>query len=264
MCRKFAIAAAFLSTAINACEPYYLIANAANHRLQKCPASSPGAACTTVAGTGVAGSATTQLNHPQGIAITSCTVTAAPTTAAPTTTNVTTTSTTAAPTTTATKSAFTLAGQISVSVAGVTALQMEFAMRAAIAAQFSVPPGVVSVTCTESRRLAAASGRHLVGTWSVDYSIQMDATHEEAVAMQAQANTLKTTPNAMNSHIVQGLTDAGVTGSPAVVVTGFTDDPPVPDASAAMPLAGVGTTSAAFGHMLSLTALATAIGAQMM
>ena len=45
----------------------YVITDQWNHRVQKCPKASPGAACTTVAGTGVAGAGATQLNSPSGI-----------------------------------------------------------------------------------------------------------------------------------------------------------------------------------------------------
>merc|ERR1711907_650162 len=47
----------------------YIIADKSSHRIQKCPAASPGSACTTVAGTGGYGSATTQLNYPTGITL---------------------------------------------------------------------------------------------------------------------------------------------------------------------------------------------------
>ena len=46
----------------------YVITDQNNHRVQKCPKASPGAACTTVAGTGGKGAGDTQLNKPCGIA----------------------------------------------------------------------------------------------------------------------------------------------------------------------------------------------------
>ncbi len=44
----------------------YLIVDAWNHRVQLCPADSPGSDCTTVAGTGGEGSGPRQLNWPSG------------------------------------------------------------------------------------------------------------------------------------------------------------------------------------------------------
>ena len=46
----------------------YVITDHDNHRVQKCPKASAGAACTTVAGTGGKGAGDTQLNGPFGIA----------------------------------------------------------------------------------------------------------------------------------------------------------------------------------------------------
>ena len=46
----------------------YVITDEENYRVQKCPKASPGAACTTVAGTGGQGAGPTQLNSPYGIA----------------------------------------------------------------------------------------------------------------------------------------------------------------------------------------------------
>ena len=48
----------------------YLIADSSNHRIQLCPASSPGSPCITVVGTGTAGNGATELNWPSGIALT--------------------------------------------------------------------------------------------------------------------------------------------------------------------------------------------------
>merc|ERR1711933_232781 len=48
---------------------FMIIADSSNHRIQRCPAASPGSACTTVAGTGVPGSGATQLKYPIGLAI---------------------------------------------------------------------------------------------------------------------------------------------------------------------------------------------------
>merc|ERR1711988_917571 len=45
----------------------YAISDSSNNRIQRCPAASPGSACTTVAGTG--DSSSTQLGSPFGIAI---------------------------------------------------------------------------------------------------------------------------------------------------------------------------------------------------
>jgi hypothetical protein len=49
---------------------YYLIADTNNHRIQLCPADSPGSGCETVAGTsGSAGSSATQLNFPYTVVL---------------------------------------------------------------------------------------------------------------------------------------------------------------------------------------------------
>ena len=45
----------------------YVVTDVGNHRVQKCPKASPGAACTTVAGTGGLGTGATQLYYPTGI-----------------------------------------------------------------------------------------------------------------------------------------------------------------------------------------------------
>ena len=47
----------------------YLIADTGNHRIQLCPELSPGAACLTVAGTGIAGTGLTQLDTPTTVAL---------------------------------------------------------------------------------------------------------------------------------------------------------------------------------------------------
>ena len=46
----------------------YVVTDTNNHRVQKCPKASPGAACITVAGTGGQGAGATQLYGPHGIA----------------------------------------------------------------------------------------------------------------------------------------------------------------------------------------------------
>ena len=53
-------------TAINE-DGDYVVTDTFNHRVQKCPKASPGAACTTVAGTGGYGAGDTQLYYPTGI-----------------------------------------------------------------------------------------------------------------------------------------------------------------------------------------------------
>eukprot|EP00931_Biecheleriopsis_adriatica_P096224 TRINITY_DN6987_c0_g2_i1.p1 TRINITY_DN6987_c0_g2~~TRINITY_DN6987_c0_g2_i1.p1 ORF type:complete len:936 (-),score=109.96 TRINITY_DN6987_c0_g2_i1:185-2836(-) len=57
-----------LSVVLDA-SPDYIIADSGNDRIQKCPGHSPGAACTTVAGTGSAGSSLTQFKHPSGVTL---------------------------------------------------------------------------------------------------------------------------------------------------------------------------------------------------
>ena len=48
---------------------HYIVSDCGNHRIQKCPSSSPGSCCTTLFGTGGRGSALNQIDNPEYLLI---------------------------------------------------------------------------------------------------------------------------------------------------------------------------------------------------
>merc|ERR1712094_9741 len=80
----------------------------------------------------------------------------------------------------------TYSGTLTVNAAGATKTRIETAAKKALASKLGVAEDSISVTATESRRLAASLQRRLAGTWSVSFTIVAPASQLATVDTKAK------------------------------------------------------------------------------
>jgi len=108
-----------------------------------------------------------------------------------------------------------IVGSLTISLSGVTQLQMEKATRKSLAAEFVVPERFVSLKVTESRRLVGAGelNRRLAGTWNVAFAIDVPASQKASV--EAKALSLADDGASLEAAMVTHLKAAGVAAAVA-------------------------------------------------
>jgi len=147
------------------------------------------------------------------------TTTGQPTTTAKATTTVTTiattadqgttTTTTAKATTTVTTTAYqhTYSGSLIMTATDVTKDQMETALADTFASQFNVSASAVSVTATESRRLAQSALRKLAGTWTISFTIKV--LEHQKTSMDTKVSTVLADTTSLTAALGTHLIAAG-------------------------------------------------------